>query len=892
MRRARLNDVTAVTDVSDGGDLEGMPFLPPAPATRLRDAAAVTGAPALPGAAAVTSALAASGAAPVPGIGPMPFVAPALPAAAAASVHSVESPAQNAAPVTVDPAGATADQVRQALNATNLGFTGAGFTVGVLSDSFNYLGGAAADYGRALPPASQVDVLKDLPKPNTPAGTDEGRAMMEIVHDIAPGANLDFYTASVSEQDFAKGIIALANAGCRVICDDIGYPDEPFYQTGIVSNAIQTVEQEGVIFLTAAGNGDAVGYQAAWTPIQMATVGSTVLQNTQNFGNGSPTQTIMVGGNPTDPDVPFVLQWNQPYGQATSNLQVVVFLNNNVFKTVTKVGNDPDIQFSLPRGNTYTIAIQNLSGPDPGLIKEVAFEAKAPVTIQGANSGTTQGHVNSPYAIAVGAVDSKNTPGLGGTLQSENFSATGAGTQLWFNNDGSAIPGGPLVYNPLAVSGIDDIATTVPDFAPFFGTSAAAPSVAGVVADMLQANPNLTFARVKQILQQTASAFGDQNIAGAGLLNAKAAVQLALQTATFATTANLVLRTTALDPAGLNQSLYRIYNIGSNALLAADQLGKVGSDWGFVTLGGFFDDDTADMLLRNSTSGAFQVYNVDDNNNLTGSASLGAVGLNWQFSGTGDFSSLGETDMMLRDVNTGALQVYNIRDNQITGSASLLAGGMVGLNWQFSGIGNFGGGGTSDMMLRNSNTGGLQVYNISNNQITGSAFIGTVGPDWQFSGIGNFSSVPGESDLLLRNNKTGGLEVYDISNNQLTGTASIAFPVGADWQFAGVAPVSAAGASDLVLRNFNTGAFQAYSIAGNALVGSASLGAPGPDWQLGGFAASSPTGATGSLDGSTSQLVQAMAGFGGGSGAADTSNTVPLGAETSQQTFLTAPQHA
>ena len=136
----------------------------------------------------------------------------------------------------------------------------------------------------------------------------------------------------------------------------------------------------------------------------------------------------------------------------------------------------------------------------------------------------------------------------------------------------------------------------------------------------------------------------------------------------------MVLRTAALDPAGLNQnlnqSLYRIYNIGSNALLAADQRGKVGSDWGFVTLGGFFDGDTADMLLRNSTSGAFQVYNVAPNNNIiTGSASLGRVGLNWQFSGTGNFSSLGETDMILRDGNTGGFQVYDIKNNAITSSA-------------------------------------------------------------------------------------------------------------------------------------------------------------------------------------------------------------------------------
>jgi hypothetical protein len=184
----------------------------------------------------------------------------------------------------------------------------------------------------------------------------------------------------------------------------------------------------------------------------------------------------------------------------------------------------------------------------------------------------------------------------------------------------------------------------------------------------------------------------------------------------------------------------------------------------------------------------------------------------------------------------------------------------------------------------------LQAYNINNNQITGSAFIGTVGPDWQFSGVGNFSSVPGESDLLLRNSSTGALQVYNINNDQITGSASIG-TVGVDWKFAGVAPVSAPGASDLVLRNDNTGQFQVYNIADNQISGSAPLGTVGTEWQLGGFAPSSPTGATGSSDGSSSQLVQAMAGFGGG-GAAETMNTAPLTAETSQQPLLTTPQHA
>ena len=42
--------------------------------------------------------------------------------------------------------------------------------------------------------------------------------------------------------------------------------------------------------------------------------------------------------------------------------------------------------------------------------------------------------------------------------------------------------------------------------------------------------------------------------------------------------------------------------------------------------------------------------------------------------------------------------------------------------------------------------------------------------------------------------------------------------------------------------------------------------------------------------GSTSRLVQAMASF-SAAGAADTSNMLPLGAETSQPPFLTTPQH-
>src|SRR5207249_1867489 len=116
----------------------------------------------------------------------------------------------------------------------------------------------------------------------------------------------------------------------------------------------------------------------------------------------------------------------------------------------------------------------------------------------------------------------------------------------------------------------------------------------------------------------------------------------------------------------------------------------------------------------------------------------------------------------------GQYEIYDLGNNAILAAYSL---GQTGTDWQFTGLGRFSGSDTTDMLLRNTNTGGLEVYDISNNQITGAAFIGTIGIDWRFSGVGNFSGVPGETDLLLRNGNTGGFEVYNINNNQLTGAA-------------------------------------------------------------------------------------------------------------------------
>lgn len=145
------------------------------------------------------------------------------------------------------------------------GVRGAGETVGVLSDSFSVAGGAANDVisddlpgvetscsGQATP----VNVLEEGPS----GSTDEGRAMLQIVHDIAPHAKLAFASAFSGELAMAQNIEKLAapvsagGAGADVIVDDVTYLEEPMFQDGPIAAAVNKVTAQGVTYLSSAGN--------------------------------------------------------------------------------------------------------------------------------------------------------------------------------------------------------------------------------------------------------------------------------------------------------------------------------------------------------------------------------------------------------------------------------------------------------------------------------------------------------------------------------------------------------------------------------------------------------------------------------------------------------------
>jgi probable HAF family extracellular repeat protein len=183
-----------------------------------------------------------------------------------------------------------------------------------------------------------------------------------------------------------------------------------------------------------------------------------------------------------------------------------------------------------------------------------------------------------------------------------------------------------------------------------------------------------------------------------------------------------------------------------------------------------------------------------------------------------------------------------------------------------------------------------------NSQIVGTLIDGTGNHGFLETSLPNPPPLAGTTaDMVLRGANTspavmGQYEIYDIGNNAILAGYSLG-QVGPSWAFVTLGGFFGSDTTDLVLRNVNTGAFEVYDIANNMITSAASLGQVGLDWQLGGFAVDPPTGSMGS-SGSTSQLVQAMAGFGGGSGTAESLNTAAVGADTSQQPSLTTPQHA
>jgi hypothetical protein len=481
---------------------------------------------------------------------------------------------------------------------TSDSLTGSGVTVGVLSDSFDcyavyaaagsnvpvsgyagyayngFLATAATDISTGDLPAS-VDVLQeadclDYGAPLQPPFSDEGRAMLQIVYDVAPGASLKFYTAETSEADFAAGIEALATAGATVIADDVGYFDEPFFQDGIVAQAIDAVKAKGVAYFSAAGNEGNASYEnTAPSFATTATSGSNSGEKLLNFDPSGVTVTnaLPVTIDPLAPGelVAIVVEWDQPYvtgapnsGGATSQIDVCVtgatneytiedYDGNSVTCTganatgvdpvqVLIIANPANAAASTPK-ETLSLTIGLAGGTTPGRIKlavESDGQTDAPITLFATDSPTIQGHPGAAGAAAVGAAFFFQTPACGTSPAAlEAFSSEG-GDPILFDVDGVRLATPTVRQKPdftgpdggndtflgftLASAGITgsdgELSTSIsqcqnhPNYPNFFGTSAATPHVAGIAALMLQANSTVTPGAIYAALQTSALPMG------------------------------------------------------------------------------------------------------------------------------------------------------------------------------------------------------------------------------------------------------------------------------------------------------------------------------------------------------------------------------------------------
>jgi subtilisin family serine protease len=461
---------------------------------------------------------------------------------------------------------------------------GKGITVGVLSDSFDAAteavgGGAIATH------ANQDIVSNDIPGPAgtcseqqlpvqvleegpVKEATDEGRAMLQILHDLAPHASLAFASAFNGELGFAENIERLAQpvseggAGADVIVDDVAYFEEPFFQDGPVAAAIEKVTSEGVTYLTAAGNDnlfDEAGNEvASWeAPAYRdsggcpAEVESLPLKfnasHCMDFDpSGGPPDTTF--GIKVDPGEELIadLQWAEPWSGVSDDLDAFLLSESGALLTGSIEENVFDTQTPAeivgwkntgPTPETFQLVVNRRLGIAEPRLKVILMEdGSGPAETEYPESSggdvvgpTIYGHAGAAGAISVAAIRFNTT------AKPENFSSRGPVTHYFEPVDGP-LPAAPLLtpeeLTKPDVTASDCVATTFFAFNAggvwrFCGTSAAAPHAAAVAALLRQGDGSATTQQIRESLVETATPLGafPATAVGTGLVDARSAIE-------------------------------------------------------------------------------------------------------------------------------------------------------------------------------------------------------------------------------------------------------------------------------------------------------------------------------------------------------------------------------
>lgn len=483
----------------------------------------------------------------------------ALPRAAALSGLKAAAPARAVRAVgAVDSQADTAMRADVARAAFDV--DGSGVSVGTLSDSYDCNAGASTtasdDVASGDLPAG-VTVLEELG--GCPGGSDEGRAMMQLIHDVAPGSSQLFHTAFNGQASFAQGILALEAAGSDVIVDDVFYFAEPFFQDGIIAQAADQVVADGVPYFSAFGNSADASYESVFRAApKPAGLAADISDTVHDFDPGpglDPVQRIVVQPGAT---VTLIVQWDDPHaaagiGNPGAAGDVDLFLTDVGGASIVAQSIDDNVAGGNPVEivqvtNTAAtpasagVVIGFFGGVQPTVVKYV-FLGRMAVEEYATNSGTGVGHPNAAGAMAVAAACYCATPQFGQDPPlREPFSSLG-GVPIYFSSDGSRLAT-PLQRPKPEITAPDGTDTTFfgsdsdgTGFPNFFGTSAAAPHAAAVAALLLELAPTATPAEIYDALKGSAidmDAPGFDTWTGAGLIQVDRALLSLAGTVGFA----------------------------------------------------------------------------------------------------------------------------------------------------------------------------------------------------------------------------------------------------------------------------------------------------------------------------------------------------------------------
>jgi subtilisin-like proprotein convertase family protein len=500
-------------------------------------------------------------------------------------------------------------------------------TIGVLSDSDD---GREQSIMTGDLPASTITIPGQDGRP----GAGEGTAMMEIVHDLAPGANVVFATAFNGPEVFADNIRRLRfEYHCDVIVDDVIYYFESPYQDDIIAQAVEDVVADGAVYVSSAGNegNQNDGTSGTWEGDfkdagTLATLpsGYTI----HNFGDKVISDRIEKQGGP------LLLHWSDPGtldAPAAYNDYDLFVLDNdlrNVLVAATDLQDGAGLPleylgYNFPPGMRVVVARH--PDAEPRAIRVALYRGELGLSTNGA----TYGHNSAANALGVAAVDAAEAAGgeftSGPLTPIELFSSDGS-RRIFYDRDGNPIKAGKLTFASNGgelrqkpdIAGADGVSTTLPSFTglnPFYGTSAAAPHVAAIAGLIKSAVPAATSAQIRAALKSGAldiEAAGTDRDSGVGLAFAPDALKKAgAQAAVYLEKSSLQVTPVGSDavlPGGAVQMRVQLVNHGGAKATAVSATLSSTSPYVHITqASSTYPNVNAGATATNPTAYAFTV---------------------------------------------------------------------------------------------------------------------------------------------------------------------------------------------------------------------------------------------------------------------------------------------